>query len=66
MALVWKEITDPQLAWELRQAGLLHWKTVHGEVRRYNTDADGFGWTYRDWLDRYVSVLPRSGVHLEE
>lgn len=66
MALVWKEITDPQLAWELRQAGLLHWIDGNGVGKLFWSDEDGFGWKHYDWIARYRSACSPAGIYIDE
>lgn len=66
MALVWKEITDPQLAWILREEGQLHWMTTHGHTERYSTDAMGFCWGLDEWVEAYPINNRASGIYLEE
>lgn len=49
MALIWKEITDPGMQWDLIQAGLAYQYPDLGAAR-YNTCQQGFAWSRKEWL----------------
>lgn len=47
---MFRQVTDNDLAWELRKEGMLYWKPKWGDYRPHFTDAQGFGWSYSAWM----------------